>query len=146
MNLEFRSFNGPADWGWCQSKVGILRCEDTGGIMAIDTDKNETVGAVIMDNWTQNSVQCHFMISSPLVLRHQFLECAFDYMFNQRGVARVYGLVPANNEKAVKLNVNMGFTIKARMEEAYEVGVDYLLMEMKRENCRFIHQARPEGG
>jgi hypothetical protein len=146
LNLEFRSFNGPADWGWCQTKVGILRCEDTGGIMAIDTDKNETVGAVIMDNWTQNSVQCHFMISSPLVLRHQFLECGFDYMFNQRGVARVYGLVPANNEKAVKLNVNMGFTIKARMEEAYEVGVDYLLFEMKRENCRFIHQARPEGG
>jgi hypothetical protein len=138
MNIEYRVFDGPSDWGWIQQQVGILRCEDTTGIMAIDADKNETVGACIMDNWTQNSVQCHFMISSPLVLRHKFLECCFGYMFNTFGVKYVYGLVPANNEKAVKLNTHMGFTIKARLEEAYEVGVDYLLMEMKRENCPFL--------
>ncbi len=27
---------------------------------------------------------------------------------------------------------------KARLEEAYAVGVDYLLMELKRENCNFL--------
>jgi len=59
-------------------------------------------------------------------------------MFRTMGVARIYGLVPANNEKAVKLNTHMGFTLKSRLEEAYEVGVDYLLMEMKRENCGFL--------
>lgn len=141
MEIEFRTFHGPSDWGWCQKQVGILRCEDTTGIMAIDLDTNETVGACIMDNWTQNSVQCHFMIMDALVLRHQFLECCFDFMFNRSGVIRVYGLVPANNEKAVKLNTHMGFTIKAQLEEAFAVGCDYLLMELKRENCSFIEQA-----
>jgi len=138
MKLEFRKFHGPQDWGWINQQVGILRCEDTDGIMAIDTDTNETVGACIMDNWTQNSVQCHFMISSPLVLKHDFLGCCYDFMFNVKGVKYIYGLVPANNEKAVKLNAHMGFTEKARLEEAYETGVDYLLLELKKENCKYL--------
>jgi hypothetical protein len=43
--------------------------------------------------------------------------------------------VPANNEKAVKFNKHIGFTIKTVMEEAFEDNVDYLLMELKREDC-----------
>jgi hypothetical protein len=140
MNIELRTFHGPSDWAWCNLQVGIKRCEDTTGIMAVDLDTNETVGACIMDNWTANSVQCHLMLTTPMLLRHKFLDCCFDFMFNSMGVNRVYGLVPANIEKAVKLNTHMGFTVKARLEEAFEVGVDYLLMEMKRENCRFIAQ------
>lgn len=138
MNLDFRIFHGPYDWGWVNQQVGILRVEDTTGIMAINTDTNETVGACIMDNWTQNSVQCHFMITSPLVLKHDFLGCCYDFMFNVKNVKYIYGLVPADNEKAVKLNTHMGFTEKARLEEAFETGVDYLLMELKKENCEFL--------
>ena len=141
MDIGFRAFEFAKDWGWCQAQVATVQCEDTNGIMAINVKTNEPVGACLMDNWTQNSVQCHFMIVSPMVLKHKFLDECFDYMFNTCGINRVYGLVPANNIKAVKINKNMGFTIKACLEEAYEVGVDYLLMEMKRENCRFIQQA-----
>ena len=140
MNIELRTFDGPSDWGWCNEQVGIKRCEDTTGIMAVDLDTNSTVGACIMDNWTGNSVQCHLMFTTPLLLRHQFLECCFDFMFNHMGVNRIYGLVPANNLKAVKLNTHMGFTLKARLEEAFEVGVDYLLMEMKRNDCSYVAQ------
>ena len=142
MNVEFRNFHGPSDWGWINQQVGIVRAGDTTGIMAIDLDKNETIGAAIMDNWTGNSVQCHFMLTNPMVLRHGFLQCCFDFMFNSAGVARVYGLVPGSNEKAIKFNKHIGFTVKTRLEEAYEVGVDYLLVEMKKENCTFIDQKR----
>ena len=138
MNIEFREFIGQYDWVWVNQQVGINQAGDTSGIMAIDLDKNETVGACIMDNWTQNSVQCHFMLTSPLVLKHKFLECCFNFMFVESNVAKIYGLVPADNLKAVKINKHMGFTVKARLEEAYEVGVDYLLMELKRENCKYV--------
>jgi hypothetical protein len=142
MNIEFREFIGQYDWGWVNEQVGIMRVEDTGGIVAFNAENGELVAACIWDNWTRNSVQCHFMITSPLVLKHHFLECCFFHMFVERNVTRVYGLVPANNEKAVKLNTHMGFTEKARMEEAFEVGVDYLLMELKRENCKYIEHEK----
>ena len=142
MNVEFRMFNYHTDWDWCNQQVGIKWCEDTNGIMAIDMDTNTTVGGFMMDNWTANSVQCHFMLTSPLVLKHGFLECCAEFVYTVCKVERVYALVPANNEKAIKLNLHMGFTEKARMEEAFEKGVDYLLMEMKQENC--IHLPKPE--
>jgi hypothetical protein len=142
MDIELRQFDGPSDWGWVNQQVGIKRCEDTGGIMAIDSTTNSTVGACIMDNWTNNSVQCHFMISSPMVLKHGFLEDCFDFMFNVGNVSRIYGLVPGNNFKALKFNKHMGFTVKAVMEEAYEVGIDYILLEMKKDNCRFLDSRR----
>ena len=140
MNIEFRSFIGHADWGWIQQICPIVRCEDTSGIMAVDLDTNTTVGAFMMDNWTPNSVQCHFMVANPMLLRYPFLDLCADYVYNTRGVNNVYALVPANNAKAIKLNKHMGFTEKACLEEAFEVGVDYLLMEMRRENCIFLQK------
>ncbi len=140
MEFEFYTFDYDRDWAWCNQQVGMTHCEDTTGMVAL-TKTGEHVAACIMDNWTANSVQCHAMLTNPLVLRHKFLECMFEFMFNHMGVARVYGLVPESYAKAVKLNLHLGFTIKARLEEAFEVGVDYLLMEMKRENCRFIAQS-----
>lgn len=140
MNIEFRKLHGPSDWGWVNTQVPIVRCEDTTGIMAIDLATNTTVGACVMDNWTQNSVQCHFMITTPLVLKHGFLDCCADFIYRDCGMSTIYSLVPANNVKSVKITTHMGFTEKARLEEAYEEGIDYLLMEMKRENCIFLHK------
>lgn len=141
MNIEFREFKGEWDWGWCKHHVDILRVEDTSGIMAIDKDTNMTVGACIMDNWTGSSVQGHFIIPHPMLLKHGFFECCAHYVFEEKGLKSVYAMVPADNEKAVKLNKHLGFTVKTVMEGAFREGVDYLMMEMKRENCRFIDQA-----
>lgn len=137
MNVEFRAFVYENDWAWIQRICPIVRCEDTSGIMAINSDTNTTVGAFIMDNWTNNSVQCHFVISNPMVLKYGFLETCADYVYNEKNVANVYALVPADNAKAVKLNKHMGYTIIACLDEAFDIGVDYLLMGMKRDNCVF---------
>jgi RimJ/RimL family protein N-acetyltransferase len=50
----------------------------------------------------------------------------------------MYGLVPANNEKALRLNKKMGFTEAIRLKEAYTAGVDYVLMELRKENCKYL--------
>jgi len=140
MRPVFRSFQPTPDWDWINSHVGIQRCEDTGGITAVDADTGELLAACVIDNMTQNSVQTHLVIARPLVIKHGFLDCCADVIYNSLGMSRVYALVPANNAKAVRLNKHIGFTVKTVLEEAYEVGVDYLVMEMKRENCRFLPQ------
>ena len=138
MKLEFRAFHGPSDWGWVNKQVGILRVEDTSGIMAIDSEKDTTVGAAIFDNWTANSVQTHFMVSSPLVLKRGFMQEVYDYVFQHKKMLYMYGLVPGDNEKAIKLNKHMGWTERTRLPEAYAPGIDYILMELKKENCKYL--------
>ena len=142
MKIFFRELHGPNDWGWINSQVEILQSEDTTGITAIDLDTNNTVGACVMDNWTANSVQVHFMVDTPMVLRHGFLEECFDFMFNHKGVKYLYGLVPGDNEKALKLNKHMGFTERLRLPEAFADGVDYVVMELTRDNCKYLPEER----
>lgn len=142
MKLHFREMHGPSDWGWINQQVGVLQVEDTTGIIAVDTDTNTTVGGCVMDNWTANSVQAHFMISSPLVLRHGFLEECFDFMFNHKDVKYIYGMVPADNEKALKLNKHMGFTERLRLPEAFADGVDYVVMELEKKACKHLPEVR----
>ena len=138
MKPYLREFHGPTDWGWVNEQVPILRVEDTCGLVMIDLEKHATVAAVVMDNITPNSVQCHFMLTDPMALRHGFLQECFDLIFNHMDKKFIYGLVPGNNDKALKLNEHIGFTEKCRMPEAFKDGVDYVIMELKRENCKYL--------
>jgi RimJ/RimL family protein N-acetyltransferase len=144
MNLVFNMFQGEPDWGIQSDIEGLSKYVRTRGIIAVDTDTNSVAAACTMENWTPTSVHAHLTVVNPAVLRHGFFECVYNYIFNVRGVSRVYGMVPSNNTKAIKLNTHMGFTVKATLEEAFAVGVDYLLMELTRANCSFIEQPTEE--
>ena len=140
MKITFRAFRGEYDWGWVRSKVAVLRVQDTGGIMAIDEEKNQTVGAVIFDNWTHNAVQMHLALENSMVLRHGFFEEVFDYVFNFRGKNKAYAYVTEDNERAIRLNKKLGGEVVARLKDGWAVGTDYLLFELKKEN--FIYWDR----
>jgi len=140
MNVEFRAFIGQYDWGWVNQQISLTRVEDTCGIMAINSDTNETIGAVIFDNWMDNSVHAHFAITHPMLLRHGFMECISHYIFIEKGCKFMYAWVASDNTKSLKLVKHIGFTEKTRLPDAYADGVDFILMEGKRENCTFIDQ------
>tara|TARA_R110000851_G_scaffold288960_1_gene443086 strand:- start:5486 stop:5905 length:420 start_codon:yes stop_codon:yes gene_type:complete len=139
MNIELRQFIGEYDWGWVKQRVDIHRVEDTCGIMAVDLDTNTTVAACILDSWTPNSVQGHMVIDNSLVLRHQFLECCANYIYDVRGVKYVMGVVPDNNKKAIKMNKHMGYTVIAEVPDVIEDGCGVVIMQLTKENCTFLY-------
>jgi len=138
MNVAIRFFQGDTDWDWVQRRLPILRVEDTGGLVAYDKDNDELLAACIWDNWTRNSVQCHFLIQNNIALKHGFVEEIADFIFNHQGKKFIYGMVPGDNAKAMKINEHIGFTEKMRLEDAWADGVDYVVMELKKENCRYL--------
>jgi len=138
MKIVFRAFDGPSDWGWVQLQVPILRVEDTQGIMAIDEETDTTIGAAIFDNWTENSVQVHYMLTNIMLLRHGFLEEIADYIFNVCGKKKMYGTVPSHNVRALKMDKHIGFTEQARLKDAVSDGIDLIVLELTRENCQHL--------
>jgi RimJ/RimL family protein N-acetyltransferase len=138
VKVVFRAFHGPTDWAWIRLHIGALQVEDTSGIIAVSADTGEIVGACVMDNWTFNSVQAHFAITSPMVLRHGFLQECVNYVFNVADKQAIYGFIPASNKKAIKLNTHMGFTEVFRIPEGFGKGVDYVAMQMLKENCKVL--------
>jgi hypothetical protein len=126
------------DWAWINEYLPILWVEDTIGLIAVDIESFKPLAACVMDNWTETSVQCHLLILDKRAIRGKFLDTCFDFVFNDMQRDIMYGLVPGDNSKALRLNEHMGFTEKCRFEGAFKPGVDYVIMELKKENCKYL--------
>jgi hypothetical protein len=126
------------DWQWINEQLPILYVEDSGGIVVYDHETETQLAACVMDNWTDNSVQCHLLVADKRALRHRFLDLCFEFIFVEMGRNIIYGLVPGDNDKALRLNAHMGFTEKCRFENAFKDGVDYVIMELKKEHCKYL--------
>jgi hypothetical protein len=137
--IKTRHFNGAEDWHWVNQQVGILRVQDTGGIVAYNEDSGELVGACIWDNWTPNSVQCHMIsVDTKALLESTFITDVFTHIFIEKGVKLIYGLLRSDNEPALKRAKFFGFNEKTRLENGWSDGVDYVLVELKKEHCRHL--------
>ena len=131
----------PQDWLWVRKRILVLLTEDVKGVVAVDL-KDQLLGAIILDNWTQNSVQCHIAIDSPMLLKHGFLQECMDYVFNTCKRKIAYGVVPSDNEKALKLNRHMGFVEVARLKDSVSDGVDSVILEMTRQTSNYIPEKK----
>lgn len=140
MKVGIRFFDGQTDWAWVMDQIPILRVEDTGGMMAYNEETGDLLAACIWDNWTANSVQCHLAVKDLAALKHGFIEEIADFIFNHQHKKFIYGMIPGDNEKALKINKHIGFTEKMRLEDAWADGVDYVVMELRKENCKYLPQ------
>ncbi len=124
-----------AHWEWLKRRASPVLCQDTTGFVAMRGDR--IVGAVAFDSWSHNSCLSHIAIEDPRVVRRLVrIGCEFVFQHSGRGV--LTGLTPADNEEALRLNKGLGFEVICRIRDGYRIGVDYVLQELRRENCRWI--------
>lgn len=138
MNIRYRALDCDNDWSWVLRHIGIIRCSDTSGIVAVDDATGGVVAACVLDNFTKNSVQAHLILPKPMVIRHGFFETAFECIFDVCDKKAVYASIPATNTKALKLNKHLGFEVVTRLVDAWADGEDLVLIEMRKERCRFL--------
>lgn len=142
MKIQFRAFSGVVDWGWVKQRLPLKQVEDTMGIMAIDLETNATIGACIMEHWTRTSVHIHFMMDSPLLIRHGFFEEIADFVYNVAEREIAIGTIPSNIEASIALAKHVGFEEICRIPGAMDVNVDTVILTIRKEQCRF-YQPRP---
>ena len=133
MNIQRMDRDG---WSWFNANVPVLAVEDSVGMVAISDDKY--VGGCVLDNWTDTSVQAHFCITTPMVLKSGFFDICTDYIFNERGRRMIFASVPSKYEKALKFLPKVGFTEVFRLKNAFKEGIDCVIMELKKENLVHI--------
>ena len=120
--------------------VNPVYCEDTKGIVA-EQDDGRLAGVVLLDMWTLNSVQMHIGIVDPMCLSKLHREVA-EYVFLTCNRKIMIGLTPSINEKAIKLNRHFGFEEVYRVKDAVSDGVDIIVFELRRENCRYLPKVK----
>ena len=136
MNVQFRAF-APCDVQTVRSKMPYAMTEHTKGIVAYNADTAETLAVFMAEDWTKTSVSVHQVILNSMVLRHRWFETIADFIYTQAGRKKMFAVVPDNNARAISLNEKIGFHQVARLEDAVDEGIDYIVMEMSREDCNF---------
>jgi len=94
------------------------------------------IAVAVLDSFTVIGCNAHFAIDEPIVLRHGFFEAVAELCFITNGKKKMFGLVPSNNERAVKLDKHIGFEIVTEIPETIEDGVGTIVMVLTREAAK----------
>ena len=138
VKVKYRNFV-PADLFTVREYMPFSIGQSTAGMVAYNEETAETLAIVIGQEWTKTSCSVHQIIINPMVLRpkYKFYWNLGEWFFRKAGLLKLYGLVPDNNWKALSLNEKVGFVEKCRLEDAYDHGIDYILMELDRNGSPF---------
>ena len=112
-----------------------FQCIDSSFARVVDGD---LYGGVVYNGYTEASMMIHSAAFHDRWINRDLLWITFDYPFNQLGVHRLFGQVPADNLAALKFNRNLGFRTVAIIEGVYKDDVACHVMRMDREDCRFL--------
>lgn len=137
MNVQFRSLDVAADWPVVSQHLDTVPMDNTTGIVAWDANTGDYLAIMVTDSWTPNSVDAHIVILNPFVLRHDFLEVCFSYVFGHSGRKKMFGQVRSDNPAALSFDKRLGFTEVARLTDVYADGVDNIILELHRDDCRY---------
>ena len=122
-------------WPIVSDKIGLVAVEFTRGIVAIKED-GEIAGAVVFQNWAHSSAMVHIWVEYPMVIRGGLLEEACRYFFDACGCTVMIGMVVGDNPTAIKFNKHVGFKEVYRIKDGFKNGVDWIIMEARREDLR----------
>lgn len=113
---------------------------DTGGIVALSA-AGEPIGLVLFDSWSETAVTAHISVQKAYCLRALHVE-AFRYIFEVCGKKMMLGFTASDNVKAIRLNSHFGFTEIARIPDATSDGVDQIIYQMLREDCKYLSKLK----
>jgi len=127
-------------FNWLLERSGAVGSDGFKAIEALGPD-GRIHGMVGFDGWTMNSVCMHIALDNPAAFR-SLVHPIFEYAFHQcnRGIALC--TVRSNNTRSLRLCERVGFREAYRVRDGFEVGIDLVLFEMRREECRWIQQRK----
>ena len=128
------------DIEWILKRINRIKLPDAKGITAI-SDTGKVLAVCMMDSWTEGSVQLHIAIDNPIALKnYTFISEVFNYIFNTGDRLTALGFVSSENEKALKFDKRLGFKEIARIRDGNKKGIDTVILELRREDCRWINR------
>lgn len=118
-------------------RVGMTTLDSFGDFKALGWwDGEKLVSGAIYCDFNGRNVWVHLATDTPLT--REFLFAGFDYPFRVMGVDRLTGWVEASNEKAMNLDLRLGYEHEATLKGAARDGGDVNLLVMWKDKCRWL--------
>jgi hypothetical protein len=121
---------------WLSLRAGCQLTDTFIALEAVDQE-GKIHGAVGFDGWLGNAAQMHVAIETPIALRGLIRE-SFRWLFKEWGKDIALGVVPAHNERALRIDIGIGFRPVYRIKDGWAPGDDIVLLELHRKDCRWL--------
>ena len=122
---------------WAQQRSGVVYRRDA-YTLGLERD-GELRAVVVFDTFSETDCCMHIASDgSRAWMNKDLLLSAFAYPFTQLGLLRVTGLVPADNEQALRFDEHLGFVREGYHPKAGPGGRDLISLGLMKENCRFV--------
>lgn len=125
---------------WLCKRIGLVGSPHMRCIGQVESD-GKIIGVVGFDGYNGASVMMHVAGEGARWVSKSLLYATFDYAFRRLKCNLVLGLVPSGNKAALRFNRHLGFTVECVMQGAHPDG-SLILMSLRRENCRYLDEAR----
>ena len=123
---------------WLGKRLGHFHFSSAAkAIEAVDERSGRIVGMIGYDGLTQNSAQVHIALDAPMAWR-ALSRPAFKYPFEELDRGVLIAMVSSQNWRSLCLTRHVGFFEKHRIRDGIARGVDMVLFEMRREECRWL--------
>lgn len=123
---------------WALERIGMVAFRPDAKAIGLERD-GVIVAVTVYDCFSE--VECNVHLASDGTrrwLNKAFLFAGFSYPFIQCGFLSMTGIVPADNEDALRFDKHIGWEVVGTRHKAMQGGKDVILMEMLRENCRWL--------
>jgi hypothetical protein len=124
---------------WLLERAKFNASAEIKALEAVD-DAGRIHGMAGFDGWTPNSVVVTLALDNPACLRHM-VHSIFHYAFVQAGRGVLIATIVGSNKRSLALCRHVGMREVYRVRDGVKVGEDIVLMEMRREECRWIPRA-----
>jgi RimJ/RimL family protein N-acetyltransferase len=125
-----------SDFGWITERLGLFLSPNARAIAAYDRE-GKIAGMVAYDGWTPNSAIVNIALDSPIAWR-RLARPTFEYPFNEGRRGLLVAMVASDNLRSMRLTEHVGFRETYRIRDGISVGVDLVVFEMRREECRWL--------
>jgi RimJ/RimL family protein N-acetyltransferase len=128
----------PRDHQWLADRAHLVPDNSFRAIKAVD--RNGCIVAMVgYDGWMDNACCIHVAIEKPSALRH-VLGPGFRVPFVELGLGVLIAKVLSTNEASLRLVNHLGFREVFRGRDWVRHGIDLVIHEMRRDECRWARR------
>jgi len=122
---------------WAAERIGI---DQFGPSVAIGVERdNQIICAAIYHDLREGQIEASIAASSRRWANRSVLHALFAYPFNQVGAHRLLVTCNEANEKAMKMNSQLGFTQEGKLRQMYAPH-DAVIWGMLKDECKWIKE------
>ena len=122
---------------WVQQRTPWV--EGFGDARAIGVARDgKLIAGLVYLNYRKTNIEICLAADDPRWCRKGVLAALFHFPFIQLRVRRMTAIIPASNERSLRLGEGLGFVREGRHEGLFANGEAGISMGLLRENCRWL--------